>query len=254
MADFPPHFFKYRSLNNDEERERVRRTILHHEIYWAAPSSFNDPFDCAPIFEPPPPNRRREVVHRVVSREMPNASRRERRGRERELLRMPERFYQNNLDRLMPQTMQETGVYSVANRGDDILMWSHYGGSHSGVCLRFRPGRLLDVFQVTFPIRYSAERPRIVVGLEEPTDQLQKLLLTKADFWRYEGEWRFIGWREHPGVRILPADALDGIILGARISDADAERIRGWVEARAEGPIEILRASLDRRLFRIDVG
>jgi hypothetical protein len=157
------------------------------------------------------------------------------------------------LDRLVPQVMEETAVYSVASSGEEILMWSHYGGQHSGICLRFRPRSLLDAFGIAFPVYYSDQRPRIVVGVEDRNEQLRKMLLTKADFWRYEDEWRFIGWREGAGVRRFPTAALDGIILGARISERSEELVRGWVEARREGPIEILRATLDPQLFRIRV-
>jgi hypothetical protein len=155
---------------------------------------------------------------------------------------------------MVPQVMEETAIYSLASRGDEILMWSHYSGSHSGVCLRFRPRPLLRAFQVAFPVHYAPERPRIVVGVEDHLEQLQKMLLTKADFWSYEREWRFVGWREGPGMRQFPAEALDGIILGAKITDTDARRVLSWVQQRAEGPIEVLRASLDPRLFRIQVG
>lgn len=254
MADFPPHLFKYRSLRNDEEREWLRQTLQQHDFYWAAPSSFNDPFDCASIFKEPPKHLRKDVIRRVVQYEMPGANRAERRKRERELERVPEGELQANLDRMIPEVMEETAVYSVASCGDDVLMWSHYGASHTGVALRFRPRPLLRAFGVAFPIHYSAERPTVVVGADSKLEVLQKMLLTKADFWEYEREWRFIGWREGAGLRQFPPDALDGIILGAKVSEADAALVRGWISERDAGPIEVLRARLDPQLFRIDVG
>lgn len=254
MADFPPHLFKYRSLWNEEDRDRLRQTLQQHVFYWAAPSSFNDPFDCAPIFQEPPRNLRKGVIRRVVRFELPWANRAERRRRERDHSRVPKRELQANLDRLVPEVMEETAVYSLASCGNDVLMWSHYGGSHSGVALRFRPGPLLRAFSVAFPIHYSAERPTVVVGADPKLEVLQKMLLTKADYWRYEQEWRFIGWREGAGLRQFPPDALDGIILGAKISDADAALVQEWVAHRDAGPIDVLRARLDAKLFRIDVG
>jgi hypothetical protein len=252
MADFPPHFYKYRSLKSELEREWVRQTIQHNDFYWAAPSSLNDPFDCAPIFRPPPRGREIEVIRRVFAAELAALNRHDRRAREAELLQNPPELLQANLDRLAPVVMNETAIYSVGSVCDDILMWSHYGASHSGICLRFDPRSLLDEFGVAFPVHYSAERPTIVVGVEDRLAQLQKMLLTKADVWRYEQEWRFIDWRGLAGVRRFPAQALTGVILGSRITDQNAELVRTWVRERDTGPVQVLRAQLDPHLFRIE--
>lgn len=252
MADFPPHFFKYRSLDSEVEREWVRRTILHDEFYWATPSSFNDPFDCAPIFRPPPRGREIEVIRRVFAAELARLNRHDRRAREAELLRNPPKLLQANLDRLAPAVMDETAIYSVGSVGDDILMWSHYGASHRGICLRFDPRSLLKEFPGVFPVHYSAERPTIVVGVEDRLAQLQKMLLTKADVWRYEQEWRIVEWRGLAGLRRFPAEALTGVILGARITDQNAEMVRTWVRGRDTGPVEVLRAQLNPHFFRIE--
>ncbi|MBA3669995.1 MAG: DUF2971 domain-containing protein [Sphingomonas sp.] len=253
IADFPEHFFKYRALDTEQQREWVKRTLLNNEIYWAAPASFNDPFDCAPIYEVPPRHLRGPMIHRVAQAEGRFANRAERRRRERQLARMPNNILEAGIDNIKTMVLQETAVYSLASAADEILMWSHYSGAHTGISLRFRPRPLLRTFNVAFPVRYTPDRPTVMIGLDERTELLQKMLLTKADIWSYEQEWRFVGWREGPGPRQFQAGALDGIILGERISAANEELVRRWVAARTGDPIEVLRATLDPHLFQLQI-
>jgi hypothetical protein len=49
--EVPSVLYKYRSLAG-KDREYVRATILGGTIRLTNPSSFNDPFDCAPAFSP----------------------------------------------------------------------------------------------------------------------------------------------------------------------------------------------------------
>lgn len=41
--------YRYRSLR-EEDRDFAIDIIANHRVYFASPSSFNDPFDCGPAF------------------------------------------------------------------------------------------------------------------------------------------------------------------------------------------------------------
>src|SRR5206468_192987 len=51
----------------------------------------------------------------------------------------------------------QIGVYCVSAVQDDILVWSHYGQNHEGVCLIFEADR--DVFRTAQRVSYARSRP-----------------------------------------------------------------------------------------------
>jgi hypothetical protein len=103
------------------------------------------------------------------------------------------------------------------------------------------------------PVKYSKDRPVITVGGEDSDVVLyQKALLTKAEFWQYENEWRFSDYKGGRGLREIPADALTGIILGAKISDKNEKMVRGWIADRSAA-IELKRAKFDEEHFRLNL-
>ena len=79
-----------------------------------------------------------------------------------------------------------------------------------------------------------------------------KALLTKADSWAYEKEWRLINFEEGPGLQEIQGDALTGIILGALSSRDTEERVRSWAEKRTY-PLAIYRAVLNERSYSLNI-
>ncbi|MDB5243399.1 MAG: hypothetical protein JWP57_4024 [Spirosoma sp.] len=157
------------------------------------------------------------------------------------------------------QSVNKAGVLSLSTKADNVLMWSHYGASHTGVCLRFSGALWSFPFRAAQPVIYCEEKPVLNPVLDDGDAIMAKTVLTKADFWRYEAEWRVMS---HPGSPARPGgghglitfhpDALDGLIFGARASDADIAEVRQWVEGRQQ-PVELLRARDDPDRFRLRI-
>ncbi len=150
-------------------------------------------------------------------------------------------------------------MLSLSAKPDRVLMWSHYAASHAGICLRFSRAEWAFPFRAAQRVAYCAERPVVNPVLDDAETIVSKFVLSKADFWAYEEEWRVMS---HPGSPVNPGGghglityeprALDGIILGARISDADAAEVATWVRGRAH-PVQLLRAVPNPDRFRLDV-
>lgn len=93
-----------------------------------------------------------------------------------------------------------SGIMSLSELGDNILMWSHYAQQHRGICIEFEraPTNILGEIAITLPVRYSIKAPIIDAKLyrnateEEKAEIEQSLVLTKASDWVYEREWRII--------------------------------------------------------------
>ena len=254
--EIPTDIFKYRSLEG-KSRAWLQQTLLEDLLYFSTPDQFNDPFDCYPAYRPLAGRELDENLRPLVRRLFPELSRKQRLAKEGELRRTPPEEYQRRID-IARSAMNESSVYSLSEDPANILMWSHYGSSHRGICLHFD----MDVLQRHFvprgpmglPVKYSHERPLIVVGLdtEAPRELLQKTFLVKADVWSYEREWRFLHYRGGAGLQRFPSEALKGVILGARISDQDADFLTSLAKERKE-PLHLRRAVFDSRAFQLNV-
>ena len=128
-------------------------------------------------------------------------------------------------------------------------MWSHYAKEHKGICIGFNTK--MSFFRFAWQVRYREDFPIVTKPMDDNEKVLEKTLLTKADCWSYEREWRVIrrtltdmerSFRLHnrnyseedarlvrnengPGYYSFPKEAITEIYLGARINAADRDRV-----------------------------
>ena len=245
----PKRLFKYRSLSNETDLARVLEILDGH--IWAAPrTSFNDPFDCAPRIVA---DLSRQGVMSMVARSAPNLNRRER----RKLVAKMDWRHDREDDRRkaqaqMDETLDSYGIVSLTTRCDDLLMWGHYASQHTGVCIGFEVFAKGSPFSDCFDVTYSHERPEVVVPPRDPDRALllQKVLLTKADCWSYEAEWRLLrfgGW----GHLNYPKTAISSIIFGQRCLGEHEQAIRSHVAERRD--LLLQRAVLDASTYEVNI-
>lgn len=253
MDERPTHFYKYRSLAG-RNAEYVERTICHDELHFPAPASFNDPFDCRPIFSfDASENEMASYYQSLVQKYKPNLTREQRRQGEREKLNVWKKNSQSFRDIQESHTekiTKEIGVLCLSEVNSDILMWSHYSDSHRGICLEF--DRRFEFFAKAQKINYPPIRPRINPFRQSSIEMLEAAVLTKSEHWDYEREWRLVRYKAGPGTSTFPTEALTGIYLGAQVSDTDAEKIIGWIQDR-KSPIKLYKASPSNTAFSLDL-
>jgi len=251
VEDIPRNFFKYRPLEtNDDQLAWVLETIETGKIYWPSPDQFNDPFDCVPNYILPTGRELRNVVRRLHQKNEPHANRKERRKFTRSSLKIHPRQFAQEFREQMNAHLTGTALYSLALVPDNILMWSHYANSHQGVCLRFDGRKMMEKFVTGYPVTYVPERPTIRIGLDEPLDVLEKLILNKSDIWDYEEEWRLVNYNGKAGLRQLAPMTLNAVILGCRIQKASERRIVEAVD-RQRPPLALFRAVCDAEQFKV---
>ncbi len=79
------------------------------------------------------------------------------------------------------------GILCFSRNWDNLLLWSHYGASHKGICLGFDIPDDCDL-----DVHYQPNLIRIR-GAQDVTEDLQlKVLRTKHESWSYEQEVRLI--------------------------------------------------------------
>ena len=158
---------------------------------------------------------------------------------------------QSLIDKGIEEAKNDVIISCFSTRKDSLLMWSHYAGSHYGVCFEYDKPSIEDIYDV----RYSRKRPTIKLfkavaraiakaiindkdiksidlkGLEEITIPFR----TKSLDWQYEKEVRVIfSIKNKDKYRIIKEDGKyyyeigkpTAIYLGCRCN----EDVNGYAE------------------------
>jgi Protein of unknown function (DUF2971) len=124
-----------------------------------------------------------------------------------------------------------------------ILMWAHYAGNHSGVCLRFRHRSSSDLSEYCLPVQYrrtlweARSRPDDSIGQARA---LIRSVLLKSSVWEYEREWRLVAFES--GASSFNSRDLDAIILGVRISNRDRRAVLAVLRRKVFQHVKVLQA------------
>ena len=114
---------------------------------------------------------------------------------------------------------------------DNQLMWSHYAGNYTGICIEYDFNKMDDYIGIVQPVTYSEERPTISfadIGIQfvkkedsvkvEHTDinikQFLSYLLVKNKCWSYEEEWRIINIGESDKPITISFPYIKSITMG----------------------------------------
>lgn len=264
--------YKYHSLDGGRIN-RVRRMLLGW-VYYASPQSFNDPFEISPTFSAPD----ERVIAKFLDKQGLGISK-----------SLTARIIKGSLSKLRgihisaveANWVAELGVLCLTNEPKNLLMWSHYSGSHTGICIGYDAS--FYPFSTAKPVRYTSERPQVPL-VEAPVVNeviIDSIFLSKSPHWKYEAEWRAIkrpvrqsekdfyrksldsgDMTEEEVAELLASEggaglyefdrlAVKRIILGAKIKEEHKAQILNM--ATKTPWIKIFQAELDRRHFVINL-
>jgi len=94
------------------------------------------------------------------------------------------------------------------------------------------------------PVTYTRDLPLPNLLGDDRHERAQQLLLTKAEDWAYEREWRMLEPDKEPGPRSFPPELLSAIILGVKMPKTDKDTVMKWVAQRSM-PLPVYQAGLD---------
>lgn len=174
------------------------------------------------------------------------------------------------VQKLMIQNFDnQLGVLCLSEVPDNLLMWAHYGASHTGFVLAF------DTHHPYFNEKKSSDDEfrhirRVVYSDDRPSSTLIELdgmdiFLTKSRHWSDEKEWRiFRPFSEAETVHNsspfnihlfrFPPEALRAVILGARSSQNTSSEIVDVLRANNSlAHVRLKRARLDGSDFRLRI-
>ncbi|MDR3426082.1 DUF2971 domain-containing protein [Silvimonas sp.] len=201
------------------------RAINEAEIFHASPTQFNDPLDSNPTLDLDiSTDDAVRLLSRMLEMSGETSDRIERQintlrynatepsedepntpeGEELNLRLLLEMYILRTLRR----EMAAHGVFSLSETYSSVLMWSHYGDHHRGLCLEYDTS--LMAVPSLGPIDYKAPRAVSayqllrwkIEGNADAKEQVrQNYFHAKSDEWAYEQEWRDIS--DKVGVNTL---------------------------------------------------
>ena len=199
----PKNIYKYYFIN-----ENFKNCMTGKYFWCSSPSNFNDPYDTMY-------NRNSHVsIHQIPGQDEDDVK---------------QAFVE-----IFNQTAKEQRISCFSDldskKSKEILMWSHYGDNHKGVCVKYDLRKLLKHWIIHFPntfffpIKYTTEYPDIpyqYVG--------DGIVITRLDFlrtkyleWDYEQEYRVF----HTANKLpFPEDAVLEIRFGCLSSNVDIKKI-----------------------------
>lgn len=205
--------YKYRNFSDPYMENIIKNSALH----FSSVEQFNDPFDCKLSFRQNYSNQEISKALLGVKERNPDKFLRlkdmkEKYGKNRDFIEL-----QNNSTK---EILASLGVLSLSKNYNNILMWSHYSESHTGLVLEFSPKNINDensCFHLGIPVEYL-ENYNELSYVNNHQDEIPKLLLTKYKDWAYEEEYRYFSL-DFQGENKFEKDELTCIIFGAKATN-----------------------------------
>jgi len=120
--------------------------------------------------------------------------------------------------------MKNVALLSLSSDPLNILMWSHYGGHHQGICIEFALNGVN--LERARKVKYRRCRPQLQIldTMSEARGKFDEMFLTKSHHWRYEKEWRILRG-EGAGLYDLPG-TISRVLLGVNCSKETERTLR----------------------------
>lgn len=211
LLNRPEILYRYRSLDTQERFDREIQALTKRELHFSVLKSMNDPME----------------------------------GLSRRSLG----FKKSDVDRAsfdeIVRQKRTIGICSLSDTPNNEVMWAHYSGSYSGICIGYRTASLLDGLDnncTLVRVQYEDQKPSLSgEDAKDISRSARKLLSFKNARWAYEREWRLLS--DTTGlVNIEEPNCIASIRMGSKI------------RKQHQRAIEQLRAKLNKtRLYAMNV-
>lgn len=213
--------------------DHLETLLRDNKIWFSRPDTFNDPWDCKPSFATDFVNDPDEIERYV--QDYAEITRRHRSEIPESFIAQRQNEFRGNpallaqkvaeITRgLWPEIAERYRVYCLGPDLRNLLMWSHYADNHRGVCLEFTTSNV--VMCCATQVEYCDKFPILRLYSKTEDDNLVPLL-TKADVWSYEREYRLTAQERdrstaHDTLMTdgnylpLPPNTLTSIIVGCQ--------------------------------------
>jgi hypothetical protein len=226
--------------------------IENQRLYCPAPNLLNDPFECQAniSFDAPLEVKNERAKERLMKE---NFEMTETEAKQHATVRWTQ-VEEGGIKGALSWLYKDWGVISFSAIKDNILMWSHYAGSHNGICIEFRRcldekhanfGEHVNFFAQAHEVQYSQNLPTVNFYTTSRIEKIRALILTKLDQWSYEKEWRII----MPPDAIsksryvpVPAGVITAIYLGCKITEENRDAVLQILQKTQNKGVRVFQA------------
>ena len=237
-------------------KERHLDMVRSNKMWYAAPCSFNDVFDCdISVHE--------DKVFQSVMQTYPDP-RGIRKGSKKwvELSGLVHRELRK-LQQVFDGYKTNMGIACFSESDDSLLMWAHYADNHRGMCVEYELPKIASLLKFSpVPIIYATERVSFdSLTLENPrydaTNVFIKSITTKSPEWAYEKEWRIIRdnvacgdkWDEEKKGALLDTVSPRSISLGCAVEHDFEDAVKEYCTTYK---ISLYKMEKDPYLYRLN--
>jgi hypothetical protein len=211
--------FKYTNGNSNS-----MNILSNSQIYCSLPYDFNDPFDCTSSIEfgndynKDPYEFFCKLMLDKFEEDNPDVGKELKKAtlkivKDGNVDYVKEYILKIYHDQFGKTDYQTLGVSCFSKNNNNILMWSHYANNHKGIVFEF------DTNDKTFihceEVKYSEEYYKYNLNTFHDRSYSLLPLYTKAKYWEYEQEVRYV----HPygaGLVDFDPNSVKGIYLGCK--------------------------------------
>jgi Protein of unknown function (DUF2971) len=244
----PSFLYKYQPVTR-----RNLENLRKHQIWFSKPYRFNDAYDCANL-----PSTR-EMSEVELAEYLPSVL--ERIGKQAldpKYLEgdSPNALFKDKVNKDVAKTLpqitkemlHEMGIACFSTSKDSLLMWSHYAKGHKGFCLEFDTS--FEPFPKAYKVDYSPTMPSISLAavLLKKEGAMREMVLTKADCWTYEDEWRLLSPQGDLPSKYKPS-CLTGVFFGVAMGQNHKCKI---MRILRDSPAKFYQMNRHEDEFRLD--
>lgn len=227
--------FKYRDLQS----AGTTKMLKDFELLFTEPGTFNDPFDSFVEFDNAATLQDWENYFKKVG--MPP-------DKVKQGVDNIKRGVKIDLSSLQQPAMLKISCFS--EEPDNMLLWSHYGNKHTGICIGFKvyqefksncihlnskdlaidpslPQGTIPLFKVD----YNINMPRPYNRITEDPKRLMEFVTTKSKNWEYEKEYRAIVYSSiviNNPIHFDPSEITD-LVFGINTTKSDIQDVKNIV-------------------------
>lgn len=146
------------------------------------------------------------------------------------------------------EALQCIGIFCLAQKNDNLLMWAHYAKEHEGVCLTFDLMKDTKAFSSLHKVVYTTDylNFNFVTDLSRVND----ILVHKSVEWMYEGEYRVLKLNG-VGLGSVNPEALVEIDFGCRMSMDNKQTIKDIVSRNPKYKVQFKQAGMHSNDYKI---
>lgn len=163
--EIPNRLYKYRAFS-----ELTVQMLVSDSIFFASPLNFNDPLDSKPCIDPSLSiGKLEEILKKLHDLRRDNGEETESNPRYRNI-RVPSYLNEGSSETVKEAVERayrdwyvgeieyelikryNKGIFCLSERDDSMLMWSHYGDQHRGICLGYSVSKTVpkDIYRVDY--------------------------------------------------------------------------------------------------------